>query len=112
MKVEEMSSNIFGEKVDELYECKNCEVTHPNGTEARQVRTLININKFMIIQLKMFGYDQSKQELYKIVPKLKIEEQVTSILLGKLNLRAIVYHIGNSPVVGHYVASVKRGDTW
>ena len=34
------------------------------------------------------------------------------ILLGKLNLRAIVYHNGNSPTEGHYFSCVKIDNTW
>ena len=72
----------------------------------------MNFNKYMIIQLKTFGYDQATRQPFKKIPKLQIEEQVDTILLGKLNLRAIIYHNGDSPAQGHYVACVKDGDTW
>ena len=49
---------------------------------------------------------------YQTQPKLQIEEQVDTILLGKLNLCAIVYHNGDSAVQGHYVTSVRNGNTW
>ena len=52
------------------------------------------------------------QEICKAIPKLLIEEQVNTVILGKMNLRGIVYHIGDAPTRGHYVTSVKRGDTW
>ena len=35
-----------------------------------------------------------------------------SILLGDLNLHAVVYHVGSTIDEGHYLASVKHGDTW
>ena len=112
MKVEEMTNNLYGQRLDELYKCENCKVTHRNGTEATQARTLMNFKKYLIIQLKVFGYDQREQRPYKKIPKLQIEEHINSILLGNLNLCAIIYHIGDSPVQGHYVASVKYGNNW
>ena len=112
LKIEEMTNTPNGQRMDEPYQCVPCRMSHPNGTDAIQARTLMNLSKYMIIQLKVFGYDQTEQKPYKIIPRLYIEEQITSILLGKLNLCAIIYHIGESPVQGHYVSSVKYGDTW
>ena len=114
MKVEEMTNTQYGQRFDELYHCENehCRITKPHGAIATQARTLLNLSRYMIIQLKMFGYDQTKQKPYKAIPKLQIEEELSTILLGKLNLCAIVYHIGDSPIQGHYVAAVKFGDTW
>ena len=48
----------------------------------------------------------------KIIPDLIIEEEINNILIGTLKLRAIVYHVGDSPDQGHYVCAVKNGDTW
>lgn len=38
--------------MDELYQCEHCKHTHPDGTLASQGRTLIYLNKYLIIQLK------------------------------------------------------------
>ena len=112
MKIEEMTTSIHGQSMDELFKCENCVLTHPNGTAAVQARTLINIRKYMVVQLKTFDYNRTTQRPYKVIPKLQIEEQVNTILLGKLNLCAVIYHIGDSPIQGHYVASVKDGNRW
>ena len=112
MKIEEMTSNPYGERMDELYKCEHCRLTQPNGTEATRARTVMNINKYIIIQLKTFGYDQTTQQIFKTIPELRIEEQIDNILLGKLNLCAVVYHIGNSPTQGHYVSCVKENNIW
>ena len=111
-KIEEMTNNPYGETLEDLYKCENCRPTKPDGTEASRARTLMNLNKYMIVQLKTFGYDRMSRQPFKKIPKLHIEEQVDTILLGKLNLSAIVYHIGDSPAQGHYVTSVRNGDTW
>ena len=112
MKIEQMTTSIHGQSMDELFKCENCVLTHPNGTAAVQARTLINIRKYMVVQLKTFDYNRTTQRPYKVIPKLQIEEQVNTILLGKLNLCAVIYHIGDSPIQGHYVASVKDGNRW
>ena len=112
MKIERMTNNPYGERMDELFKCLPCQSTKTNGTEATRARTLMNLKKYIIIQLKTFDYDRKSQRTYKTVPNLTIEEQVNNILLGKLNLCAIVYHIGDSPSEGHYVTSVKENNIW
>ena len=112
-EIVKMTHNEFGERLtgDNLFKCENCRRVKPNGTDANRGRTLMNLNKYMIVQLKTFGYGQISGP-FKKIPKLQIEEQVNTILLGKLNLCAVVYHLGDSPIQGHYVASVKYGDSW
>ena len=110
LKIDDLT-NRFGDKMDELYKCENCKYSHPEGTIATNGRTLTNFNKYLIIQLKTFGFDRCNRRSFKSIPNLQIEEQVENVLLGKLNLCAIVYHIGgDSPVSGHYVSSVKRNN--
>ena len=79
-----MTNNPYGESIDGLYKCEPCTPTKPDGTVATRARTLMNLNKYMIIQLKTFGYDQVSRQPLKKIPKLQIEEQVDTILLGKL----------------------------
>merc|ERR1712147_380988 len=67
--------------------------------------------KYFIIQLKIFGYN-GITDAFKIIPNLIIEEEINNILLGKLRLCAVVYHIGNSPYHGHYVCAIKDGQSW
>ena len=107
MKIDEMTNNPYGQRMDELYKCDSCKSTHPEGTVATQVRTLMSINKYIIIQLKTFGFDRYTKRSFKISPNIQIDEQIDNILLGKLNLRAIVYHSGDTPTSGHYVSCVK-----
>merc|ERR1712168_1625884 len=104
-KIEKMTKDPYGERIKH-YHCENCITTKPRGTDATRSRTLMNINKYLTVQLKMFGYDQITGH-FKKNPILRIEEQVENILLGNLNLRIIVYHIGETPDQGHYVTSVK-----
>ena len=72
----------------------------------------MNLQKYVIVQLKTFSFNRFTREVSQNIPELIIEEQFDNILLGKLNLSAIVYHIGDSPTEGHYVACVKRITTW
>ena len=104
-----MTSNPYGEIMDEPYACEHC---CPIRTTASRARTLMNVKECMIIQLKTFGYDQITRQPFKTIPKLVIEEEINNILLGKLKLLAIVYHIGTSPNHGHYVTAVKFCDEW
>ena len=108
-KIEKMTNDPYGEMI-EHYQCENCRTTKPNGTDATRSRTLMNINKYLTVQLKIFGYDTTTGQHFKKNPILRIQEQVENILLGNLNLRVIVYHIGETSDQGHYVTSVKYGD--
>ena len=112
LKIDEMTNDPYGERMDELYKCNSCESSHPEGTEATQVRTLMSINKYIIFQLKIFGFDRDTNQSYKISPNLQIDEEVDNILLGKLKLRAIVYHTGDTPTSGHYMSSVQIDNIW
>lgn len=114
LKIEQMTNNPYGQRMDELYQCTACQQTrsNPNGTAPTRSQTLMNVKKYLTVQIKTFDYDRIHQQLCKKVPNLRIEEQIHNILLGKLNLCAIIYHIGNSPNQGHYVASVKYNDIW
>ena len=60
----------------------------------------------------LFGYDRSCNRRFKIIPNLIIEEEIDNILLGKLHLCAVIYHIGDSPDQGHYVCAIKDDDIW
>ena len=85
-KIEQMVSNTYGEQMDSLYACEYCE---PIRTIATQGRTLLNIEKYIIIQLKVFGYDEDTGRSFKIVPNLIIEEKFINVLLETLSLCAI-----------------------
>ena len=73
---------------------------------------MINVQKYLVIQLKTFKYDQDTHEFSKIVPKILIDDEIHNILLKTLKLKAIVYHSGNSPFGGHYKSSVRYNNTW
>ena len=97
LKIDEMT-NPSAQRMDEPFKCTPCQLSNPEGTAATQTRTVMNIEKYIILQLKTFGYDRISQQPFKRIPNLRIEEEVDNILLGKLNLIAIVYHIGDSPI--------------
>ena len=111
LKIDEMT-NPSAQMMDEPYKCTPCLLSKPRGTAASQTRIVMNIKKYIILQLKTFGYDRISQQPFKRIPNLRIEEQVDNILLGKLDLIAIVYHIGDSPIQGHYVSCVKENNIW
>ena len=115
LKIDAMTNNLYGEKLDEPYQCEKCRSswigTPQNGTEATRSRNIININNYMIIQLKTFNYEIGRGS-YKTIPPLRIEQQIENNILGKLNLRAIVFHIGDSPTQGHYVTCIKENNIW
>ena len=111
-EVEKKTNDPFGERMEELYKCEHCISNKPEGTAATKQITLMNISKYIVIQLKIFGYDNITGMRFKKNPMIRIEERFHSILLGNLNLRAVVYHVGDTIDQGHYMASVKHGDTW
>ena len=94
---------------DNRYVCEHCS---PIKTVATRQRTLLYAEKYVVMQLKIFGYNRDNNRGFKIIPDLIIEEEINNILIGTLKLRAIVYHVGDSPDQGHYVCAVKNGDTW
>ena len=55
-EINEMINDSHGEQMDEKYECKHC---NPIKTDATRQRTLINAEKYVIIQLKIFGYNDA-----------------------------------------------------
>ena len=61
---------------------------NPIKTDATQQRTLINAEKYVIIQLKIFAYN-GMIGAFKITPNLTIEEERNNILLGKLCLHTM-----------------------
>ena len=94
---------------EERYACEHC---NPVKTVATRQRILMNAEKYIIMQLKIFGYDRICNRRFKIIPNLIIEEEIDNILLGKLHLCAVIYHIGDSPDQGHYVCAIKDDDIW
>jgi ubiquitin C-terminal hydrolase len=111
LEFDKIVNDCHGELLDgdNRYVCGHC---NPIKTVATRQRTLLNAEKYVIIQLKIFGYNRSMNRGFKIIPDLTIEEEITNILIGTLHLCAIVYHTGDSPDQGHYVCAVKNGDTW
>ena len=106
--VENQTSDAYGQIMDEKYKCDSC----PTRTQASQNRTLWNVEKYLIIQVKIFNYDKKKKVSMKTTPNLIIEEEFQNILLGKFDLKGVVYHIGDSMARGHYVSSVKINNVW
>ena len=107
-EVEGLTSDEYGTLMEDLYQCEHC----PQKTQASYSSTLWNVEKYMIVQLKIFEFNRDTLAYTKKIPNLFIEEEINNILLGILDLRAVVYHIGDSPFSGHYMSSVKYNETW
>ena len=75
---------------------------------------MMNVEKCIVIQLKIFNYDQVSKDFRKTVPNFVIEDKIDNInmLLGTFQLQPIVYHIGCSPFQGHYKSSKKYDKIW
>ena len=58
---------MIGDQMDKKCECKHC---NPIKTDANRQRTLINAEKYVIIQLNIFGYN-GIIGAFKIIPNLK-----------------------------------------
>ena len=108
LKIEGLTHDSYGQMMDELYDCSQCK---PNRTLATRNVTMMNVEKYLAIQLKIFKFDRNTQQPSKIVPNIFIDPEFTNELLGTFKLRAIVYHSGNSSNVGHYKSSVKYNNT-
>ena len=59
LKIEKETSNPSGERMDELFKCEHCRFSKPDGTLANQVYTLMNLHKYIIVQLKTFSFIDS-----------------------------------------------------
>ncbi|XP_066930953.1 uncharacterized protein [Clytia hemisphaerica] len=105
--IEKLTNDPYGELIED-YVCSNC----PIRTNATKSRTLFNVSHALIIQLVIFCYDQTTGRLKKLVPNLNIETEIENVLLGTLELQAIVYHHGNTPDSGHYTSVVKYNEQW
>ena len=75
---------------------------------------MMNVEKHIIIQLKIFNYEQVSKDLSKTVPNFVIEDKIDNINmpLGTFQLQPIVYHIGCSPFQEHYKSSKKYDKIW
>ena len=78
----------YGHVMDEPYQCIHC---HPVRTQASEDRTIMNVEKYMVSQLKIFNYDdQVSKDFNKTVANLVIEEKIHNMLLGTFQLQAII----------------------
>ena len=107
--MENMTIDKLGHVMDEPYQCIHC---HPIRTQPSQNQTMMNVEKYMVIQLKIFNFDQVSEDFNKTVPNFAIEDKINNMVLGTFRLQAIVYHIGCSPFQGHYKSSVKYDNIW
>ena len=53
--MESMTMDEYGHVIDEPYQCIHY---HPIRVQASQNRTMMNVEKYMVIQVKIFSYDQ------------------------------------------------------
>ena len=88
LKMESMTMDEYGHVMDESYQCIHY---HPVRTQASQNWTMMNVEKYMVIQLKIFKYDQISKDFSKTVANLMIQEKMHNILLGTSQLQEIVH---------------------
>lgn len=90
---------------DNLYHCERCRAKR----EAVRKSTVVAPPRTVaFVQLLRYVYDNGKKKL-----KTQIELSKTLTICGRVfELKAVVYHRGESANVGHYVASADRNGTW
>ena len=86
---------MSGHAIHKPYQCIH---DHPVRIQVPQNQIIMNVEKYMANQLKIFDYDQVLEVLSKTVLNLAIE--------ATFQLQAIVYHIGCHPFQKHYKSSV------
>lgn len=91
------------EKIE--YNC-NC-----GGTAALITRTLLRGPEILVLHLKRFKIDSSTYKVTKNLSFVRIPENL-SIFDESFELKSIVSHSGDEPIMGHYVADVKVGELW
>ena len=64
-KMESETVNEYGHVMDEPYQCIHC---HLIRTQASQNQTMMKVKKHMVIQLKIFDYDQVSKDFSKTLP--------------------------------------------
>ena len=72
---------------------------------------MMNVEKHMVIQLKVLNYDQVFKDFSKTVPNLAIRDKIYNMHLGTFQVQATVYHIGCFSFQGHY-KSVNYDNIW
>jgi len=96
------------ELLDEPYVCSNC----PIRTMALKSTTLLHVSDYLIISLGLFRFDQATNTCRKVIPEITIENRIDNILLGTLQLQAVIFHHGETANSGHYTSAVKYGEQW
>ena len=107
-EISKLVDDPHGRPLDNLYNCDTC----PFRTHAKESKTLFNISNCLIIQLNLFRYDPITYHSTKIALNLNIETKIENVLLGTLDLQAIIFHHGDAANSGHYTANVKYGESW
>ena len=59
LKIEIMTTDEYGHGMDEHYQCIHC---YPVRTQAYHDWTMMNVEKYMVIQLKIFHYGQGYED--------------------------------------------------
>ena len=73
LKMESMAVDENGHVIGKPYQSIHC---HPVRTQAFQNRTMMNVEKYMVIQLEIFNYDPMSKDFSKTVPNLITEEKI------------------------------------
>ena len=68
-----MAVDENGHVIGKPYQSIHC---HPVRTQAFQNQTMMNVEKYMVIQLEIFNYDPMSKDFSKTVPNLITEEKI------------------------------------
>ena len=68
-----MAVDENGHVIDKPYQSIH---SHPVRTQAFQNRTMMNVEKYMVIQLEIFNYEPMSKDFSKTVPNLIIGEKI------------------------------------
>ena len=102
--MESVAVDEYRHVMDEPCQCIHC---HLIRNQSSQNRTMINVEIYMVIHLKVFNYDQMLKDFSKTLYNLIIEEKIHNMVLGTFQLEAIIFHFGCFHFRGRYKSSVK-----
>ena len=89
------------------YTCDDCK-TLGSCTKVDQI---LEVSDILIIHLLLFKYDINAGAIKKVIPNLKIDEEISEFR-GDWTLHAIIYHEGRRANSGHYTCNIKMNESW
>ena len=87
-----------------------CEKQGCNGTNASKTLRLTGFSDILVIQLKIFSFDDHMQSR-KLKPSINLDDQISYYGIA-MNLFGVIYHGGNRANSGHYTSALKVHGKW